>query len=133
MTATHAFGLEVVDNAPTPSPIADRAGNPILWEQTRTLTLADGSTAYGCGHCDYASRNRNSIRPHLRKHNQRTNGRANGRANGHAPATDLTLHELLGQLATLDQFRTSRDAWKARAVKAEKALRTLRKMLGGAA
>jgi hypothetical protein len=125
MVATHAFGQEVVDNAPTPSPISTAAGNPILWEQTRTLTLADGSTAYGCGHCDYTSRNRNSIRPHLRKHNQRTNGRE--------PAADLTVHELLGQLATLNQLQTDRDAWKARAVKAEKALRTLRKMLGGAA
>jgi hypothetical protein len=123
MVATHAFGLEVVGNVPTPSPIADRAGNPILWEQTRTLTLADGSTAYGCHHCDYASRNRNSIRPHLRKHNQRTNG--------YAPAAELTVHELLGQLATLEELRADRDGWKARAVKAEKALRTLRTMLGG--
>jgi hypothetical protein len=127
MVATHAFGLEVVGNVPTPSPIADRAGNPILWEQTRTLTLADGSTAYGCHHCDYTSRNVNSIRPHLRKHNQRTTSRANGRD----PAAELTVHELLGQLATLEDLRAERDSWKARAVKAEKALRTLRTMLGG--
>lgn len=126
MVATHAFGLEVVGNTPTPSPITDRAGQPILWEQTRTLTLADGSTAYGCAHCDYARRNVNSIRPHLRKHNQRTNGRST-----REPAADLTVQELLGQLATLDELRTDRDAWKSRAVKAEKALRTLRKMLGG--
>lgn len=127
MVATHAFGLEVVGNVPTPSPIADRAGNPILWEQTRTLTLADGSTAYGCHHCDYTSRNRNSIRPHLRKHNQRTNSRPNG----YTPAAELTVHELLGQLATLEELRADRDSWKTRAVKAEKALRTLRTMLGG--
>ena len=127
MVATHAFGQAVIADAPTPSPITDPNGSPILWEQTRTLTLADGSTAYGCAHCDYANRNVNSIRPHLRKHSQRTNGQATGRD----PAAELTVHELLGQLAALEELRADRDTWKARAVKAEKALRTLRKMLGG--
>ena len=50
---------------------------------------------------------------------------------GRDPAAELTVHELLGQLAALEELRADRDTWKARAVKAEKALRTLRKMLGG--
>jgi hypothetical protein len=131
MVATQAFGQAVVADAPTPSPITSASDTPILWEQTRTLTLADGSTAYGCAHCDYTSRNVNSIRPHLRKHNRRTNNQGNGQLTGHGPAAELTVHELLTQLAVLEELRADRNAWKARAVKAEKALRTLRKVLGG--
>lgn len=125
MVATEAFGLTVIDDAPTPSPITDRAGNPIVWQQTRTLTLADGSTAYGCAHCDYVSRNVRSIRPHLGAHTQRTNGHRVD------PAAELTVQELLGQLAALTELRADRDTWKARALKAEKSLRTLRTVLGG--
>ena len=123
MVATHAFGQAVVDVAPTPSPITDASGQPIMWQQTVTLTLADGSTAYGCAHCDYARRNVNSIRPHLRRHSKRAGPEVG----------ELTVRELLGQLGALEDLRADRDAWKARAVKAEKSLRTLRNALGGAA
>lgn len=123
MVATEAFGLAVTDDQPTKSPITDRAGQPILWQQTRTLTLADGSTAYGCAHCDYTSRNPKAIRPHLSKHNRRSNG------HGPNPAAELTVQQLLGQLAALEELRADRDTWKARALKAEKSLRTLRSVL----
>ena len=125
MVATEAFGQAVVQDEPTLSPITDRAGHPIVWQQTRTLTLADGSTVWGCAHCEYVSRNVLSIRPHLSKHNRRTNG------HGHNPAAELTVQELLGQLAKLEELRATCKAWKARAQRAEKSLKTLRSVLGG--
>lgn len=124
MVATEAFGQAVVGDEPTRSPITDRAGNPIVWQQTRTLTLADGSTAFGCAHCDYVSRNPKSVRPHLSKHNRRS---SNG--HGHNPAAELTVQQLLGQLAVLEELRADRDTWRARALRAEKSLRTLRSVL----
>jgi hypothetical protein len=124
VTATVAYGLEVLADEPTPSPIS-KPGRTVMWEQTRTLLLADGSTAYGCIHCDYVSRSVNSIRPHLSKHNRRppTNGTAV--ADGHR---DLT--SLLGQLHRLDELVRERDQWKARALKAERSLKTVREAIG---
>jgi hypothetical protein len=43
------------------------------------------------------------------------------------------VQELLGQLGALEELRADRDTWKARAVKAEKSLRTLRNALRGTA
>lgn len=130
MTARSAFGHTVAADEPTPSPITDRAGKPVMWQQTRTLTLDDNSTAYGCAHCDYVSRNVNSIRPHLSKHTRRDHARP--RTGRLVEDSDITLSQVLSQLATLQDTLADRDQWKARAIKAEKSLRTLRGALGGA-
>ncbi len=122
MTATIAFGLEVLADEPTPSPIS-RDGQRIEWEQTRTLLLSDGSTAYGCLHCDYVSRNVLSIRPHLSKHNRRQ--KHNDAIGEHSLAA------LVDQLKRLDEITTDRDKWKARALSAEKSLRAIREAISG--
>ncbi|ALG14749.1 hypothetical protein AOZ06_12920 [Kibdelosporangium phytohabitans] len=118
-------GLEVIADEPTPSPIKSRDGAAVLWTQTRTLLLGDGSTVYGCQHCDYTSPNVNAIRPHLQAHNSRR-----GKKTTTAPTGDLTLAELVARLAELDKVTAALDEWRTRALKAEKALRTLRNLLG---
>lgn len=128
MTATVAFGLEVLADEPTPSPISTN-GHTITWEQTRTLLLADGSTAYGCVYCDYVSRNVLSIRPHLSKHNRRP--REGKGSKGAATNGQTSLASLLDQLGRLNEIATDRDKWKARALTAEKALRAIREAISG--
>lgn len=72
MTATIVNGLSVISEGPARAPITNRkTGEPIYWEQIRELTLADGSTTFGCIHCDYTNINRNSLRPHLNAHRVR--------------------------------------------------------------
>jgi hypothetical protein len=115
MTATIVNGWEVIADEPTEAPMRDRSGKPIVWQQTRTLLLADGSTTYGCVHCDYTSDNVRSIRPHLNKHRVT-------RAAEVDPLDGLTLDEIRQQLATLDE-------WKARATAAERSLSSLRNAL----
>lgn len=68
MTASTVNGVAVVADEPTRAPINARGGKAIFWPRVRTLTLADGSTTYGCLHCDYVNANLLSIRPHLKKH-----------------------------------------------------------------
>lgn len=116
------FGSEVISDEPTVSGIVDRSGNQVLWRQTRTLTLADGTVAYGCAHCAYVSRNPNSIRPHLSAHNVRRTGRK--------ASDELSLNDVLTRLASVDELAADRDRWKSRATKAEGALKSLRKALG---
>lgn len=129
VTATKAFGLEVLADEPTPSPIS-RPGAPVTWDQTRTLLLEDGSTAYGCAHCDYVSRNVLSIRPHLSRHKPREpKVTVKAKANGHGSADSLA--SLLDQLGRLNEITTERDRWKARALSAEKTLRRLRDIITG--
>jgi hypothetical protein len=117
MTATVAFGRTVIADEPTDSGMTTRDGHRVMFEQTRTLLLDDGSTAYGCVHCDYVSRKHLSIRPHLNKHRNTKRGEA--------------LTELLSQVGNLAEITTERDAWKARALKAERTLRTLRAAING--
>lgn len=68
MTTTEFEGLRVIAEDDATTPLTTKKSGPIRLKQVRELLLEDGSTAYGCLHCDYASRNMNSIRPHLRIH-----------------------------------------------------------------
>jgi hypothetical protein len=43
---------------------------------------------------------------------------------------DLVLNEIIQKLDTLEEVTADRDRWKARALKAERSLRTLREALG---
>jgi hypothetical protein len=125
MTATVVNGLEVLADEPTEAPMRSRAGTPVMWQQTRTLLLEDGSTVYGCVHCDYTNENVNSIRPHLNKH--RTSATSVDRFG------ELTLAEVMRRLAEFDEVSIDREAWKARATRAERSLSTLRNALRGVA
>jgi hypothetical protein len=104
----------VLADEPTEAPMRDRAGKPIVWQQTRTPLLADGRTVYGCAHCEYTSTNVRSIRPHLNKH----------RDNAEPDRADLgALGEVT--LGERDQVAADRDEWKGRATRAERALGAL--------
>lgn len=120
MTATTAFGHEVIADEPTNAGMATPNGHAVMLQQTRTLLLDDGSTAYGCLHCDYVSRKQFSIRPHLNKHRAPK-----------AATTQDAVTDLLAQLGNLSEITADRNAWKARALKAERTLRTLRTAING--
>lgn len=122
MTATEVNGVDVVSDEPTQAPMNMADGRPIVWTQTRTLVLKDGSVVYGCQHCDYTSPNILSIRPHLNKH--RTRGSSTSRR-----SDDVSLNQLLRRLSELDAIESDRDKWRRRALDAEHRLRTLRKAL----
>lgn len=107
MTAKVAFGHEVIADEPTDSGMRAGDGRSVMWEQTRTLLLDDGSTAYGCQHCDYVSRSPKSIRPHLKAHTGKP-------------------EVAIGSVAEL---AADRNAWRTRALKAERLLRKLRAAL----
>lgn len=126
MTATHVDGHQVVSDSPTQSPIRTKDGEVIWWPQTRTPLLADGSTVFGCAHCDYTNLNPLSIRPHLGKHTMKKT------PTDVAPPTlgGITVAELVQRLSEAETVRTDRDQWKTRALAAEKSLRVLRKALG---
>lgn len=129
MTATTVNGLAVVSDEAGVAPFTDRAGNPVVQPQTRVLTLEDGSVVYGCLHCDYISTNKNSVRPHLGKHNShRRNG--NRHLADALSVRDMSLTDLLERLDHLDRTTADRDKWRARALKAERRLSSLRNALG---
>ncbi|GAA1962132.1 hypothetical protein [Amycolatopsis minnesotensis] len=126
MTATEVDGVAVIADEPREAPFRDKAGNVVYQPQTRVLTLANGTIVYGCLHCSYTSANPNSVRPHLARHNSRR------KTNGHGPdsSLNLPLAELMDRLDKLAAVTEDRDAWKARALNAERRLKQLRTALG---
>ncbi|WP_103339887.1 C2H2-type zinc finger protein [Amycolatopsis sp. CA-126428] len=127
MTATEVDGVAVVSDEPREAPFRDNGGNTIYQPQTRVLTLANGTVVYGCQHCDYTSPNPNSIRPHLGKHTGRT--RKSTATPSARDSLNLPLAELMARLDTLTAVTEDRDAWRTRALKAEKKLRQARNAL----
>lgn len=121
VTATKVNGLEVIADEPTEAEMIGKNGRPIIWHQTRTLLLEDGSTVYGCVHCDYTSDNPRSIRPHLNAHN--------GRKAIASKSPDLGVSALIQQLQELQTVAADRDAWRERAQRAEQTLTVIRKAL----
>ena len=125
MTASTVDGLEVIADEPTEGSLCAPSGKPLVWRQTRTLLLEDGSTVYGCLHCDYTNPNLRAIRPHLKKHRATTVEVER--------LDELTLGEILRKLSTLDALTAERDKWQERATRAERSLSDLRKALRGVA
>lgn len=121
MTATHVDGRAVIADEPTRAPISQRNGDPVYWQQIRTLLLEDESTLYGCVHCDYTAEKPGSIRPHLKKHTSR--------APAPAAAADMSLTDLLAKIAQLETVTADRDRWRRRALDAERKLSTMRRAL----
>jgi hypothetical protein len=137
LTATEVHGLKVVDDSPTTSGITDRKGNPVVWEQTRTLLLENGHITYGCVHCEYVSDNPNSVRPHLNRHgkngDRRTPAAQRAAANAPADLTGVSVVELVRLAQDAAQVAADRDQWRKRALAAERDLKAIRKALGGTA
>lgn len=122
----------VVSDEPTTAPITTTTGSPVYWQQIRTLTLANGDIIYGCAHCDYTADSFTSVRPHLNRHRDaksQTNGQ---RTNGSARKahSDGDVETLLEQLSQLQQLRQELEHYKARALKAEGRLQTVRDAIG---
>jgi hypothetical protein len=132
VTATQVDGVPVVADEPATAPMRTRAGQPIRFTQIRHLLLEDGSEAFGCAHCDYASRNPLSIRPHLNKHRAQSAQSAQDAPPAAAPtpaSAVLDLRELVSRLDAADQVAAERDEWRTRALKAERDLARLRAAL----
>lgn len=122
MTATHVDGVEVLADERAKAQMVSRDGSPIYFKQIRELLLADGSTVFGCVHCDYTADSVNRVRPHLNKH------RASKPESG--AATDALLRQLVTKVAEVETLTVERDEYKRRMQVAEKSLRDLRKALG---
>lgn len=126
MTATHVNGIAVITDEAATAPISGHQGQPITFKQIRLLLLEDGSTVYGCIHCDFTAPSHTNVRGHLQVHNRKS-GR--GRKTKTAPA-ELSLKDLLDRIGEFDKVTEERDLWKARALKAEKDLKSIREALG---
>lgn len=122
MTATHVGGVEVICDDPTEAPIRSNGGQPVYWEQTRTLLLADGTVVYGCKHCDFTTDTKFKVRPHLRSHHEPKPQTTPARSSRSSASLVLLAREV-------ERITADRDQWKARAQKAERSLATLRRAL----
>jgi hypothetical protein len=159
VTATEVRGLAVLADEPAPAPLTAWDGKQVFWEQTRLLLLEDGTTTFGCKWCVYTNDNLASIRPHLGGckarpgYVSRSDKVAAARAEVEAPAVvdeAVPVEALVKRLRMVDELeaklarvtedrdrwmakaQTKDNTWKARALKAERDLANLRRILGGA-
>lgn len=133
MTATEVNGLKVVSDEPTPAPFKTPKGKTVLWTQTRTLTLEDGSAVYGCQHCDFTHASMHGVRPHLKVHQSRPEFvRVDKELMNTVFVDGMTLGDLVARLSELMEIEAERDRWYDRAVEAEYQLNRLRKALRSA-
>lgn len=133
MTATAVNGISVVSDSPARAPISvPRTGAPVYWEQIRELTFADGSTIYGCIHCEYVNTNRNSMRPHLNAHRPRkpkTKAAEKVLLEAQERTIAVLSKELDKALAKVDRVTAREKAAQAEARRARRELETLRGIL----
>ena len=128
MTATHVDGRKVVQNKAAKSPLHSDT-RPVLFRQIRELVLDDGAVVFGCVHCDFTAAGIGVVRPHLKAHTGRGPGRP--RTAITQDVKDLSLGELLQLVKSLEKIEAEREAWRTRALDAERRLRTLRHALNG--
>lgn len=113
MTATEVNGIKVRTDTATLAPIRTPNGKAIWWEQTRTLTLEDGSVIYGCKHCDHTATKVGAIRPHLRVH-------ADPDKQKRTPTGKDALSVVSKRLKRLDALEEQVAFWKKRCLTAER-------------
>lgn len=126
--------MTVIAEEPVESPLSTPE-KPMFFTRIRRLLLADETTVYACGECDFTAPSVGAVRVHLRTH------KTSGGGNGHKQTPlDLTLGELLEQhrraetlAATVDRQAAELRAWKVRARDAEQDLETLRRVFQGVA
>ena len=128
VTATHVDGRKVVEDQAAKSPLHTET-RPVLFKQIRELLLDDGSVVYGCLHCDYTAATIGIVRPHLKTHTGR--GADRPRTAITRDVDELSIGDLLRRVKSLEQAETDREAWRKRALDAERRLRTLRRALNG--
>jgi hypothetical protein len=134
VTATKVDGQLVIETEPVESPLST-PDRPVVFTRIMRLLLEDGREFYGCadGDCDYADLKMGNVRAHLKAH--RTPA-AKAAATRDATFEDMTIGEVLAIAETygalngaLERMTEDRNAWKARARKAEASLATLKKVL----
>lgn len=117
-------GHRVLADEPAPANALFGDGN-VKYRQIRELLLDDGSTTFGCGHCEFTGGSIMSIRSHLKKHRA-------PKAEQPEPIS-ATLHDLAREVTrlseALEQEQAKRKDAERRARDAEKRLATLRKAL----
>jgi hypothetical protein len=136
MTATKVDTHAVIATEPVESPLS-RPGKTIMFTRVVKLLLDDGTTTYGCTECDATADKMASVRAHLRIHSNRPKAVAvSGRVS--ADLGDMSVADLLASARrieamgdALESVSRDRNEWRARAMKAERSLATLRKLLGG--
>jgi hypothetical protein len=157
MTATHVMGLKVVDTFKVPTgsnqkPFGKDNGVPAHYRQIVGLILENGHRLYGCLHCEYVHEKVASVRPHLNAHGVKGDGQtpkaqrlaaaaAAGRgevqltevpALSYADIRSMSLEEIFRLVnrarRVVDDSKDKTD-WKARALKAEGDLDTLRALI----
>lgn len=157
MTATHVMGLRVKDTFPVPTgsnqkPFGKDNGQPAFYRQIVGLILENGHRLYGCLHCDYTNENLASLRPHLNAHGIKGDRKtpkaqrlatAAAAGNGTAKmdevpalsAADIQAMSIGDIIRLVNRARRVVDqsketeVWKARALKAEGDLSTLRALI----
>jgi hypothetical protein len=124
------LGVFVVrTNEPTPSKLNDSNGHPVTWPSVRKLTLGDDLIVYGCADCDYCAKSPDSIRPHRNKHRQLKTADDDVTAILRSAIRSIDgggSREVEKLTAKVDRVTADRDAWKRRALDAERALSALR-------
>ena len=128
MTATHIGRRKVVQDQAAKSPLHTDT-RPVSFKQIRELLLDDGTVVFGCVHCDFTDRRIGVVRPHLRVHTGRGPGRP--RTAITQDVKDLSLADLLAAVQSLEKIKAEREAWRTRALDAERRLRALRRALNG--
>ncbi len=144
MTAEHVNGVKVIDVLLAESPVKTPTGRTIHFKRMVELVLEDGSTVYGCTECDYTDSALGRIRSHLsREHWTRpvprkvTGGARRSRPAATVDVAGLSVADLLNSAATqiealndaLQRVAEDRNTWKARALKAERAMAKLKGLL----
>jgi len=145
MTAEQVNGLKVVDVEPLQSPVKAPTGKPVFFTRIVTLLLEDGSTTLGCTECEYTDDKAGRVRHHLTTaHWNRDEPRKptgfesyNAKRASTVDATTLSVADLIHSATrlqtlsdALERMVEERNDWKGRALKAERAMATLRKALG---
>jgi hypothetical protein len=137
MTATEVNGVPVVSESEVESPLSSPK-KPVTFTRIRLLHLADGGAVYGCTECDHTEARMASVRAHLRRHSstRRPERKIEPLVTRPAALGSMTLDQIAAGLNSIDalsdaleRMTTDRNEWKARALKAERAMATLKRVL----
>lgn len=137
-------GLLVVKDEPLLSPLSARLGRPVPFPTIRFLTLADRSTRHACADCPDVVGTRGEVKKHRIDHHGEATGAARRKAGtlpGGQPvlspnALSMTLGELIQVANAVDGWEDThalveaeRDAWRERALAAERRLAAFERAL----
>jgi len=117
------------------------SARPCHFTRIVRLLLDDGTDLFGCTECDFTSPAVGSVRHHLRDHSATVEALRPQRKPRSVPSQqravpDISLSDLLQSAEraeamgdALERLAADRNEWKARALKAERAMATLKRVL----